>query len=80
MVEVTTRDESVFLPFYRAFAALRGDTTVNGNSVVFARAVAEYTQYACDIATVMFCLPSNQSGLAPGNSIRLRTGGNGAAW
>ncbi len=82
MVEVTTRNESVFLPFYRAFAALTGNDGLPGDSIVFARAVAGYTQYACDIATLMFCMPqSNQDALlAPGNSMRLRTGGNNESW
>lgn len=81
MVEVTTREESVFLPFFRAFRALSSNETIDGRGVVFARAVAGYTQYACDIAVLMFCMPSNPAALVPGTSIRLRTGASGsAAW
>lgn len=82
MVEVTTRTESVFLPFYRAFAAVVGNDALPGNGIVFARAVAGYTQYACDIATLMFCRPDNPSeaSLSAGNSMRLRTGGNNEPW
>lgn len=81
LVEVTTTARTVFLPFYRAFGALRGSEAPDG--IVGARAVAGFTQYACDIATMMFCLPdstSNPDALSAGSSIRLRTGGQGAAW
>ena len=81
LVEVRTTSRTVFLPFYRAFAALRGTEAPDG--VVGARAVAGFTQYACDIATMMFCLPdtsSDPTALDAGSSIRLRTGGQGAAW
>jgi len=81
MVEVTTRTESIFQPFFSAFGALSGNDVGDGRTTVFARAVAGYTQYACDIATLMFCMPPNkEADLAPGQSIRLRTGGQGAAW
>ena len=59
---------------------LSGRDAGDGQSIVFARAVAGYTQYACDIATLMFCLPSDPADLESGNSVRLRTGGQGAPW
>jgi len=80
MVEVTTRTESIFQPFFRAFSILSGRDAGNGQSIVFARAVAGYTQYACDIATLMFCMPTAPDTVFEGQSIRLRTGGQGAAW
>ena len=54
LVEVTTQQRSVFLPFFRAFAVLNGSTPTDG--LVSARAVAGFTQYACDIATLMLSL------------------------
>ena len=80
MVEVTTRTESIFQPFFRAFGALSGNDVGDGRTTVFARAVAGYTQYACDIATLMFCLPSDKSKLDTGNSVRLRSGGQNEPW
>ena len=55
LVEVRTNARTVFLPFFRAFAALRGADPSDG--IVGARAVAGFTQYACDVASLMFCLP-----------------------
>lgn len=49
-----------------------------------ASAVAGFTQYACDITPMMFCIPgpsfdaSNPATI--GDMIRLRSGGQGAAW
>ncbi|MCB2126215.1 MAG: hypothetical protein H6897_15115 [Rhodobacteraceae bacterium] len=49
-----------------------------------ASAVAGFTQYACDITPMMFCIPgpsfdaSNPATV--GDMIRLRSGGQGAAW
>ncbi|MGK7651976.1 TadE/TadG family type IV pilus assembly protein [Roseovarius sp. B08] len=48
---------------------------------VSAEAVAGFTQAACDISPLMFCLPSNwESTLDIGDQILLRSGGNGADW
>ena len=76
LVEVTTDGRSVFLPFFRAFAAISGGEQSDG--IVGARAVAGFTQYACDVASLMFCLPPEP--LFPGQSVLLRTGGQGASW
>lgn len=76
LVEVTTQSRTVFLPFFRAFSALRGADPSDG--VVGATAVAGFTQYACDIAALMFCLPPEP--MVPGQSVLLRTGGQGAGW
>ena len=46
-----------------------------------AEAVAGYTQAACDISPLMFCLPPNwETTLDIGDMMLLRSGGNGAAW
>ncbi|WP_372836652.1 pilus assembly protein TadG-related protein, partial [Puniceibacterium confluentis] len=46
-----------------------------------AEAVAGYTQAACDISPLMFCLPPNwESTLDVGDMIDLRSGGSGSAW
>ena len=48
---------------------------------VSAEAVAGFTQAACDISPLMFCLPPNwESTLDVGDQILLRSGGNSAAW
>jgi Flp pilus assembly protein TadG len=49
-----------------------------------ASAVAGFTQYACDITPMMFCIPSPSFDASDpntiGDMIRLRSGGQGAAW
>lgn len=46
-----------------------------------AEAVAGFTQAACDISPLMFCLPSDwETSLDIGDQILLRSGGNGSAW
>lgn len=66
--------------FTGAFDALRGGTTAN--PTIGASAVAGFTQYACDITPMMFCLPSPtfKADANIGKMILLRSGGNGAAW
>jgi Flp pilus assembly protein TadG len=76
LVEVTTAQRTVFLPFFRAFSVLTGNEPSDGT--VGARAVAGFTQYACDVTTLMFCLPPEP--LFEGQSILLRSGGQGTAW
>ena len=79
LVEVRTVNRSVFLPFFRAFAVISDATPTDG--LVRARAVAGFTQYACDIATLMFCLPDGfDINEEEGISLQLRTGGQNAAW
>ena len=66
--------------FTGAFDVLRGGTTAN--PTIGAVAVAGFTQFACDITPLMFCIPS--PGLTAndniGKMILLRSGGSGAAW
>ena len=63
-----------------AFDALRGGTTAN--PAIGAVAVAGFTQYACDITPLMFCIPTPtfRADANIGTMILLRSGGNGAAW
>ncbi len=72
--------QTVDLTFSAAFSALTGNTGVNNNAT--AVAVAGYTQYACDITPLMFCIPdpSFSANDHVGDMILLRSGGNGAAW
>ena len=61
------------------------DKLLGGNGFattdVKAEAVAGYTQAACDISPLMFCLPPNwESTLGVGDQMLLRSGGGGAAW
>ncbi|MFN0114972.1 MAG: pilus assembly protein TadG-related protein [Paracoccaceae bacterium] len=79
---VTIAPRAVDFSFGDAFFALSGNApTAN---TVGATAVAGYTQYACDIAPMMFCIPNSSFNAdAPGTKgrmIRLRAGGQGAAW
>ena len=66
--------------FTGAFDALRGGTTANRQ--IGATAVAGFTQYACDITPLMFCIPSPSFKAKDnvGKMILLRSGGSGAAW
>lgn len=79
LVEVTVTPRRVFLPFSRAMAALAGLTAPNES--VNAVAVAGFSQWACDITPLMFCVPSDYEADAHiGDTIQLRSGGSGAAW
>ena len=79
---VTIAPRTVPFTFGAAFYALTGNAPANNN--VRASAVAGYTQYACDITPMMFCIPSPSFDAddpnTRGDMIRLRSGGNGAAW
>lgn len=79
-VRVDVINHTVDLTFGAAFTALTGNAAPN--NVLAASAIAGFTQYACDITPLMFCLP-DPSYTANGNIgdlINLRSGGNGAAW
>lgn len=79
-VRVVVNTRNVDLTFAAAFSALSGE---NGpDNAVRATAVAGFTQYACDITPLMFCLPSGgfEANSSIGHMIQLRAGGNGAAW
>ncbi len=81
MVEVTATPRTVFLPFARALATLVGAAAPNEQ--ISAQAIAGYTSYACDVTPLMFCIPPNWSASNPaivGTTVKLRTGGNDAAW
>ncbi len=84
MVEVTATPRTVFLPFANALSDLLGVTRPGGQ--VEALAIAGYTQYACDIAPLMFCVPDgwtadpDVSGNAVGSTVLLRTGGPNSLW
>ncbi len=84
MVEVTATPRTVFLPFARALADLLGEARPDGQ--IEAVAIAGYTQYACDVSPLMFCIPPNWTadtdvpGNAAGSTILLRTGGPNSLW
>ena len=77
---VVARESTVGLTFGAAFAALSG--LEGPNTTVGATAVAGFTQYACDITPLMFCIPDQNFKAKDnvGRMIRLRSGGQGAAW
>ena len=77
---VVVNNSTVELTFAAAFSALTGNA--GPNNLASASAVAGFTQYACDVTPLMFCLPSPSytAEANKGKMIRLRTGGNGAAW
>ena len=79
---VVVAPKSVAFTFGAAFYGLTSTTAANNQ--VRAVAVAGFTQYACDITPMMFCIPSPSFDAANaatiGDMIRLRSGGSGAAW
>ncbi len=76
---VIANDVTVETDFARAFRGLRGNA--HQESTVSAEAVAGMTQMACDIAPLMFCVPSGwEAEDNIGTMINLRSGGQGAAW
>lgn len=79
---VVVAPKSVAFSYGAAFFGLTG--TTQANNQVGAVAVAGFTQYACDITPMMFCIPSPSfdanNPATIGDMIRLRSGGSGAAW
>jgi Flp pilus assembly protein TadG len=77
---VVVTPKTVGFTFGAAFLALSDQDTPNSD--VGAVAVAGFTQYACDITPLMFCIPNAnfKADENVGKMIRLRAGGNGAAW
>ena len=79
-VLVQTTPSTVAATFGAVFAALTGnpmpDGWANGS------AIAGFTQYACDVTPMMFCLPDSnyKADENIGDMILLRSGGNGAGW
>ncbi len=78
--QVIVDTSTVAMTFGAAFTAVTGQAGTNGT--VGASAIAGFTQYACDISPMMFCLPSPSYGADAniGKGVFLRAGGNGAAW
>ena len=79
---VVVTPKTVAFTFGKAFYSLSGITPVTAQ--VGAVAVAGFTEYACDITPMMFCIPSPtfdaDNPATVGDMIRLRAGGQGAAW
>lgn len=80
-VEVVVQPRVVDMVFASATAALIGSPEDIAPQVG-ASAVAGYTQEACDITPLMFCLPSPSFKAEGeiGTMLRLRSSGGGAAW
>ncbi|MFD0979747.1 pilus assembly protein TadG-related protein [Tropicimonas aquimaris] len=79
-VRATATASTVDMTFAAAFSALTGNAGPEG--VVRASAVAGFTMYACDITPMMFCVPGPtwSADDHKGDTVLLRTGGQGAAW
>ena len=80
--QVLVNPINVSMPFTTAVNALLGGGTTPIAPAVTAEAVAGFTQEACDITPLMFCLPSGGYSAAAniGKMINLRSGGSGSAW
>lgn len=83
LVRVDVNPRSMPMTFASVLSVFRGGGRVTGTTR--ATATAGFTQYACDIAPLMFCLPRNEAGTGPaelrvGQMVHLRKGGNDAAW
>lgn len=79
-VRVVVTPKIVDNTFAAAFYAMIGGQ--EPANAVTATAVAGFTQYACDITPLMFCLPDPgyKADAHIGDMILLRSGGNGSAW
>lgn len=79
-VQVALTPKSVSMNLASGLDKMLGGTGFDAASVK-AEAVAGYTQAACDVSPLMFCLPTNwESTLGLGDQVLLRSGGNGTAW
>ena len=78
-VRVTANPRTVRYTFARAFNALTGRDGPNQGEVG-AVAVAGFTQYACDITPLMFCLPDDGGPLPPGTMMQAQAGGGSGSW
>lgn len=78
--KVVVTPRTVPFTFMAAFDVLRGSSTPN--PAIGASAVAGFTQYACDITPLMFCIPSPTFKAKDniGKMILLRTGGGSAGF
>ena len=79
-VRVVVTPRTVPFSFWAGVDALSGTSTAN--PTITASAVAGFTQYACDVTPMMFCLPSPtyKANDHIGTMILLKAGGQGAAW
>ena len=79
-VRATVTPTTVPSTFGAAFTALTG--AGHHDESATASAVAGFTLLACDVTPLMFCLPDADFKAKEniGKMIRLRSGGNGAAW
>ncbi|WP_367879915.1 pilus assembly protein TadG-related protein [Sulfitobacter sediminis] len=79
-VRVKAVTKTVDLTFGAAFVALSG--TDGPDNTITATAVAGFTQFACDVTPLMFCLPSAgyDADSNIGDMLHLRSGGQGSAW
>lgn len=79
-VRVEVSDRTVMTPFAAINAALTGGSNISTD--IGASATAGFTSYACDITPLMFCVPDNswKAGDNIGTQIKLRAGGQNAAW
>ncbi|MCU4654271.1 Tad domain-containing protein [Roseibacterium sp. SDUM158016] len=80
-VRVDVAARSVGWTFGAAFRGLRGEEAA-ARSTVRADAVAGFTQIACDISSMMMCLPDGfDASREVGTAVRLRAGGgSGGQW
>lgn len=79
-VRVDVTQQTVPWVFGAAFFGLSGETAP-GSNAVDARAVAGFTRIACDIASMMFCVPPGfDPDAAVGQTVRLRAGGGSGQW
>ncbi|SLN73907.1 hypothetical protein ROG8370_03639 [Roseovarius gaetbuli] len=79
-VRVVSDGQTIELGFAAAFDTLTGSSNLRND--VDAEAVAGFSQSACDITPLMFCTPNSTRKADDhiGESVLLRTGGNGAGW
>ncbi|WP_109466920.1 TadE/TadG family type IV pilus assembly protein [Albibacillus kandeliae] len=79
-VRATVTPSTVDQTFAAAFFTLSGQTPIDTTAT--ASAIAGFTQYACDVTPLMFCIPDSDwdADLNIGSMVNLRSGGNGSAW
>ncbi|MGL4319722.1 MAG: pilus assembly protein TadG-related protein, partial [Paracoccaceae bacterium] len=79
-VHVSATPQTVQAGFGAAFSALSGNPAPTRQ--IGAEAAAGFSQVACDITPLMFCMPnaSFRANENVGMTIKLRAGGGGAAW
>jgi len=79
-VRATATPTNVPAVFAAAFSRLTSSPAFNGSAE--ASAVAGFTLQACDVTPLMFCVPSKDFRAVEnvGRMIRMRSGGNDAAW